>query len=281
MFVDATHERLARDVLGWMSAHRLFGDPRDCERTYLEQALVAATFGYLCSAAEVGESEYLRAAQFTAIFLYFDDTPNVDAHPAVVEWLGELERIGAGGSALEDFHASFADYRASLEEERRLDCSTLAREDYLQLRRRTIFVEPFLDHWRVLAGIDIEAPAREILRTGQGLARDLIILANDLGSLVRDTTAEHGEMNVVVRDAQLRGSSIEVAIERAIAQHNALVGQLRELVSLAEDSRERPLPTLARLLTRVVDGNIATMKLLTRRYTQSTALLDRLLAVAR
>jgi hypothetical protein len=276
MFVDATHRRIADEVHEWMRSHRLFGDPREREQTYREQALVAATFGCLCSAADVGEAEYLRAAQFTAIFLWFDDSSEAPSgeHPAVTEWLGGLEQLGAGRSALADFRLSFADYRASLDDERRSNCSTLAREDYLALRRRTIFVEPYLDHWRVLAGIDIDGPAREVLRSGQSLARDLIILANDLGSLVRDTTAEQREMNLIVRDAQL--DSLDMAVDRAIAQHNAMVSQLRELVSIAARSSEHPLPAFARLLTRVVDGNLATMRLLTGRYAQSSALLDRL-----
>lgn len=280
LFVDPIHQRIFRDVLGWMRGHRLFGDPIERESLYLEQALVAATFGYLCSAADVREAELLRAAQFTAIFLYFDDhTACVDddvEHPAIGEWLAELERIGNGGSALADFRLSFADYRASLEQERDLDRSTLAREDYLRLRRRTIFVEPYLDHWRVSLGIDVdpEAPTRELLATGQSLARDLIMLANDLGSLVRDTTAEHGEMNLIVRDAERLGSidPLGAATDRAIAEYNKLAGQLRELMPELDAK-------LARLLTRVVDGNLATMKLLTRRYAQSTPLLARLLLI--
>ena len=278
MLATAAHERVAREVLAWMRAHRLFGDPGEHEATYLEQATVAATFACLCSAADVGEAELLRAAQFTAIFLWFDDSGDAAAigseHPAVAEWLRALERVGEGRSALADFRASFADYRASLDEERRVDGSTLAREDYLQLRRRTIFVEPYLDHWRVSAGIDVDGPARATLRSGQELARDLIILANELGSLVRDTTTEQGEMNLIVRDAQLLGS-LEQAVDDAIAQYNALAEQLRALVC----SARAELPAFTQLLTRVVDGNIATMRLLTRRYAQSTALLDRLLSV--
>jgi hypothetical protein len=277
-FIDDTHERLMREVLAWMCSHRLFGDPREHERTYAQEALVAATFGYLCSAAHVGEAQWRLAAKFTAIFLYLDDTRDPDdAHPAIAEWLHELERIGAGRSALADFRVSFADYQASLVEERRLSLSALAREDYLALRRRTIFVEPYLDHWRVLAGIDVdpELPARELLCAGQGLARELIILANDLGSLVRDTTAEQTEMNLVVRDARQLGS-LDAAIDQAVAEYNAIAVQLRELVRQANAS----LPALAQLLARVVDGNNETMKLLGRRYTQSTALLERLLPIA-
>lgn len=276
--VDAAHERVARRVLGWMLAQQLFGDVREREATYLQEALVAATFARLCSAAGVGDDELLRAGQFTAIFLYLDDTTELEVllgeHPAINQWLGELEQLGAGTAALADFRASFADYRASLVEERRVDLATLTRDDYLKLRRRTIFVEPYLDCWRVLAGIDVapDSPARAQQRRGQDFARELIILANDLGSLVRDTTSEHGEMNLIVRDAALLGSQ-DAAVDRAIAEYNALVMQLRELVQSTE-------PKLGRLLTRVVDGNIATMKLLTRRYAHSTALLDRLLPVA-
>lgn len=268
VFIDDTHERTAQAVLAWTVAHELFGPPSERESLYLEQALVAATFGYLCSAAEAGEREYLCAAQFTAIFLYFDDCPSAAGeHAAVAQWLHALEQLGAGRSALADFRASFADYRASLADERCMHAAALTREQFLQLRRRTIFVEPYLDHWRVLAGID--------LRAGQELAREAILYANDLGSLARDTSVEQSEMNLIVLDAARLGS-LDAAIAAAVAHYNELLNQLGAVVATLARSSKRSEQALARLLVRVVDGNLATMRLLTRRYAQSAPLLDQL-----
>lgn len=292
-------------TLLWMRAHHLFGSLENT-REYQKQAVVAATFGYLCAPRRAEDGARQRAARFTAIFLYLDDTTSKSVmsdsqwhtfhaslidllrdrraadgaeHAAVAEWLAELRAIGQGApSALCDFERSFLDYCLSLDEERRADPAAMSEQEFLALRRRTIFVEPVLDHWRVVMGLEVPvaAPFRAELLAAQGMARDLVILANDLGSLVRDAGSETTEKNVILHRAQHRGERLEAAAERAVTEYNTRVAELqRALADIADSERSGAAwsAPLADLLAGLVDGDLDSMELLVQRYDRSESWL--------
>lgn len=307
VFVDATHAEVTRDVLRWMAEHRLFGALDGKLRDYQKQAIVAATFGCRCAPTGASPAARLHAAKFTALFLYLDDTTNRDvmsserwrnfhttliallrgdavgeSHAALAEWLRELREVGRGAAlALHDFEASFLDYCLSLNEERCADFATMGAEEFLKLRRRTIFVQPFLDHWRVSAAIDVSGddPGRSQLVAAQAMACDLIIWANDLGSLARDMGYETTEMSVVLLYARELG--VERGAERAIDEYNALLCDFRRLIDRDAATEPSWFASLADLLGGVVDGNLDTMLALEQRYSESSTWLHRLLRARR
>ncbi len=331
--VDRTHAEASDNVVCFMADHELFGPVEQHRPTYLQEAIVASTFGRLCGpsqpAAELStrrdaelctdaqlptddepstydkpstyDEQVRRAARFTAIFLYLDDTtnptvmaddrwrgfhdalmstldkgPGGTTHPALREWLEEFDAPSRQApTARADFDASFADYCRSLDDERGADLSAMTEAEFWALRRRTIFVEPYLDHWRVSMGLEVKADdaARDALHQGQALARDLIILANDLGSLQRDSTSETTEMSVVLWDVAERGCSLEAGAAAARQHYDQLLEQLRTQLDRLRD--EAPWgPRFADLIGRVVDGNLDTMVCLGQRYAQSTRWLD-------
>lgn len=283
-----------------MVEYGLFGGVESHGDTYVEKAMVAATFGRLCS-IDVDYAAYTRAAQFTAIFLYLDDTTNPDvmssahwqtfhsellraleegeseSHAALSAWLRDLEAASgtAESPALRDFQQGFEDYCRSLSDERTMDVARSSDAEFLQLRRRTIFVEPFIDHWRVSAGIEVSTddPEREKLLQGRALARDLIILANDLGSLARDSTSETTEMNLVLHYGNRMGSA-EAGVARAVDEYNALLREFEAMI--ARGSEQAWFRPYVALLCRVIEGNLDTMLLLGRRYAESSIWLARL-----
>lgn len=278
-----------------MEAHQLFGS-LDNEREYAKQAVVAATFGYRCGPSRADDRARLRTAQFTAIFLYLDDTTQPELmsdsrwsvfhraliaqlqsgvespdHTALAAWLAELRGIAGGASAaLADFNDSFLSYCLSLDDERRAVPAAMSESDFLNLRRRTIFVEPVLNQWRASMGINVgpSNPGRPFLLAAQGMARDLVILANDLGSLLRDSRAETSEKNLVLHWAQGAAGGLDAAARRAVAEYNTQVEALQHALAAADSSGVPFVAPLADLLTGLVDGNLDCMDLLAQRYVQ-------------
>lgn len=286
-----------------MESHRLFGS-LDNAREYAKEAIVAATFGYHCGPTRADDCSRLRTAKFTAIFLYLDDTthPQVMSadrwaafhasliallrgagqgaeHSALLDWLAELRRVGAGApDALADFDDSFLDYCLSLDDERRATPAAMSAQEFLDLRRRTIFVEPVLNQWRVSMGINVPPsdPFRPLLMAAQGMARDLVIFANDLGSLARDSTAEATEKNLILHDALRGDGQLGPAAERAIAAYNALVERLEQKLAEGRTAGAPFCAALADVLQGLVNGNLDSMAILEARYARSEPYLRRL-----
>ncbi|HLK60140.1 MAG TPA: terpene synthase family protein [Chthonomonadaceae bacterium] len=294
---------ITQRTLDWMQSHRMFGN-LDNVRAYQKQALVAATFGCRCVPSRANNSGRLRASKFTAIFLYLDAMTGRDVmsdqrwhafhaslmdllegreveeeHAALAEWLGELPEGGQDGAfALHDFQASLRDYCLSLNEARNSDLAAMSEEAFLALRRRTSFVMPYLDHWRVFLGIDVprEDPFRPTLEAAQAAARDLIILSNDLGSLVRDSTPGSIEKNIVLHHAQHHDVSRDVAAMWAVDTYNHRLHDLRRLLVCAYAPATSWQAPLANLLEGVVDGNLDTLLALEERYSRSDSWVRRL-----
>jgi hypothetical protein len=140
-------------------------------------------------------------------------------------------------------------------------------------------MDPYLDLWMILCGIDLDDTEEERFSEARALAVDLVLLANDLASVERDGKggASPDDLSLVHSYAREYGESEAAALERLIAQHNEMVA--RYLDAAAHALGDRPSPSAERyveLLTGVVEGNVASVRALGFRYPGAERVLARL-----
>lgn len=282
------------ETLGWLAAAS--GFDLAGERKVAGLASVASVYADLCAPRGASPRQHDLVARFTLLFFLVDDAsegevPNLLASDApwsigrytdaLRVWLVEFPEREAGHPRLRlRFAHAYHDYLAARRAEHAQGARVLGLEEHWEFRRRTIFMDPYLDLWLLLFGVDLDAIAEASFAEARGLAVDLVLLANDLASAERDskTGASPDDLNLIHTYARVHAESESLAVERLIAHYNGLVERYRAVTARA--LAERPGPhaeSYVEILNGVVDGNIASVRALGSRYPGSEPTLQRLL----
>jgi hypothetical protein len=295
-FASALGDRVIRALslrtLPWAEAHGvLAASGREHPEALV---VVASVFARLCAPPTPSERCLDVAARLLVVFFCIDDAENPDVPdltgrgaewslgpltPGLHAWLAELPELGTCPPALrESFTTSFHAYLGARRREASLS-GELSLDEHWNVRRRTIFVDPYLDMWLISMAVDTERIQLSRFAEARRLVTDIVLLANDLGSVDRDRAGgdSRDEPNLVTTYGRARGWSQDEAIERLITHHNELVAACRaEIASARRAERSPHADTYADLLAAVADGNLATMWTLTFRYRGVDAILKQL-----
>ncbi len=277
-----------RDAFAWATKQGLFaGQPAVAERACVN----AATYASLCAPASATERQLGLATTFTVVFFWLDDAdPRELAElvatswplalqrlPALARWCDEAVELEACRPELrEAWLDSLRIYLGALVDELAIDGSTVTVAQQLDLRRRNAFIDPYLDLWLALVDVAPLPGLEHAIARARWIARELIIYANDLGSLERDLAAarERPELNLVLTTAREQRCSPVDAAAALVEQHNALVAELAPLFTTIAATPAGAVP--AGVLRDVVVGNVLAMRALAERYAGSAAWLDAL-----
>jgi hypothetical protein len=283
-----TNER----TLDWARREIAVLDPARPESGLAKLVLVASTYATYCAPSAAPQRAFDLAARFILLFLLVDDAEKADAEglvapsgerwaigrftPALSSWLADCqEHFECCEPALAGtFEQSFHDYLVARADELRATTRPRTVEAHLAFRRRTIFLEPYIDLWMILLGI---APSEvAALDATRSAVIDVVLLANDLGSVARDGAGGEApdDLNLVTTVAAERLCSTEQAVDHLVEQHNVLVARLRDELG-ASDTGEHTAP-YADVLAGMADGNLDALLALRFRYPGAGATLGRL-----
>jgi hypothetical protein len=276
---EARRRALVRDAFAWATKRGLFtGQPAVAERACVN----AATYASLCAPVHATDRQLELATTFTVIFFWLDDADPRELAavldeplarmPALSRWRADARELDACRAELAiAWSESLHIYLAALVDELAIDRRRITVAQQLDLRRRNAFIDPYLDLWFAL--VDAAPLAVECARA-RWIGRELIIYANDLGSLVRVVAAdrERPELNLAITMAREQGCTADEAARSLVEQHDALCGELRGLLATIT----AVAPAWAGVLREVVIGNVLAMRALAERYAGSTARLDAL-----
>jgi hypothetical protein len=280
-----------RRALEWARTEIVPLDGALSEATLAKLVLVAATYGCNCAPTSAREDAFDRATRFILLFLLVDDAAKDDAlalvatsdqpwtigrfTPALRSWLGscEDELRRATPALCERLSQSFHDYLRARANELTEPDRPHGLEAHWAFRRRTIFLEPYIDLWMILLGIPPDVERSQ--PSARSTVIDIVLLANDLGSIERDAAGGEApdDLNLVTTLAAEVGGSREEAVERLIRQHDELIADLRRSLAGARGVAES---AYADLLAGMVDGNLDSLLALGFRYPGAGALLGRL-----
>jgi hypothetical protein len=142
-------------------------------------------------------------------------------------------------------------------------------------------MDPYLDLWMILDGVDLDELAEAEFARARALAVDLVLLANDLGSAERDARggASPDDLNLIHSYAREHGEDEAATVERLIRLYNELVGRYR--AALAQAIAARPSKHAQRygeILCGVVEGNVASVLALGFRYPGAEPVMRRLIS---
>jgi hypothetical protein len=299
-FAAALGDRAIRELLlrtlSWAEAHGVLAASG---REHPEGLVVlASVFARLCAPPAPSERGLDVVARLLVVFFCIDDAENPEVPdlvgrgaewslgpltPGLHAWLDELPELKTCRPTLrESFTTSFHAYV----EARRREASVsdeLSLDEHWNLRRRTIFMDPYVDLWLIAMGVDIERFELSRFAEARRLATDIVLLANDLGSIDGDRAGgdSRGELNLVTAYGRAWSWSQGEAIERLIVHHNELVAACGAEIAAARRAERSPdAEAYADLLVGIVDGNLDTMWTLTFRYRGVEAILRRLDRVA-
>ncbi|HWB78125.1 MAG TPA: hypothetical protein VG755_24340 [Nannocystaceae bacterium] len=276
---DSRRRALVNVASAWAAKQGLFS----VQAAVGERACVnAATYASLCAPVHASDRQLALATTFTVIFFWLDDADPrelaellaepVARMPVLSHWRADARELDACRPELtRAWSESLRIYLAALGDELALDRAAITVAQQLDLRRRNAFIDPYLDLWFAL--VDAAPLAAECARA-RWIGRELIIYANDLGSLDRDLAAsrERPELNLAITMAREQGITAELAARSLVEQHDALCAELRALLTTIA----AVAPAWAGVLREVVIGNVLAMRALAERYAGSTARLDAL-----
>ena len=267
------------------------------ERRLPALVTVACVYAQLCAPRAASQRAYDLVARFTLLFFLLDDAtegelPDLLADdatwsigrytPALRTWLSEFtERERAHPRLRELFSHAYHDYLAARRAGHGQGARPLGVDEHWEFRRRTIFMDPYLDLWMILLDIDWDALAEAPFAEARGLAVDLVLLANDLGSAERDAKggASPDDLNLIHTYARVHDETEAAALERLVAHYNALVERYRAVLAQALAERAGPhAVNYAEILNGVVEGNVASVRALGFRYPGSAPVMQRLLS---
>lgn len=296
VLTDPFTRDLTRRTLDWVRAHRVFEGDRLENSARL--VVVASVYARLCSPSAATERQYQVAALFTLLFFYVDDAPAAELPsllagtepwsvgrltPSLRAFLDDFREMEACTTELRDnLLRSYHDYLRARAEELTNKARPLSVDGHWAFRRKTIFMDPYIDHWMILLGIDTTRFATGDFAAARRTATDIVLLSNDLGSVERDRPGGQSPDDLNLIDAYVteRGWTRSEAVERLITLHNEMVTEVRSaLGAAARVSGAPPAFAYADLLTGIVDGNLGSLRALKFRYTGITATLRRLDAV--
>jgi hypothetical protein len=287
--------RLASDTLRWL----VTGSSVDIAREKRVPVLVtvASVYAHLCAPVGATQRDSDVMARFTLLFFLVDDAaleelPHLLATNgdwtigrytgALRAWLAECSELASAPAALrERFARAYHDYLASRKAEQEHKSRPLTLAAHWAFRRRSIFMDPYLDLWMIVRGVDPDELGSAPFAEARALAVDLVLLANDLGSAERDAQggAAPDDLNLIHSYAREHGETEPAAIERLIQHYNELVGRFR--AALARASAARPgahAQSYAEILSGVVEGNVASVLALGFRYPGAEPLMRRLIS---
>lgn len=297
VLVDCETRDLAERTVGWGLANELFSSGEELgidHDTSLRWTVVASVFARHCCPSGAPAASRDAAARFLSLFLHVDDAPPhmLGRLPRDGEWVGgELEpvwrawsqeivaRCKCSGALVGNLQRSFRRCLAAIRHESTLEPLLLSLQEHWDIRRRTIFVDPYLDLWLVLLGFDDVDGVLAAFGEVRVQAVEIILLCNDLASLQRDRPGglSPHDLNLVDTYARVRTTATDAAFEHMVTLHNVLVGRFRDTVDhLARASGGPEGEVYADLLTQVVDGHWKTLWALPDRYPGSSEVLRRL-----
>jgi hypothetical protein len=292
---DPALAETARSALEWLTARGSVEARAD--RRLPALVTVASVYARLCAPTGASERHFDVATRFTSLFFLVDDAelgelPDLLATeaswsigrytPALRGWLSEFhEQESAEPRLRERFARAYHDYLAARRAEHAHKTRPLDLAEHWAFRRRSIFMDPYLDLWLMLLGVELDAVAEAPFTTARELAVDLVLLANDLASLERDRRggASPDDLNLVHTFARQHGVSDAEAQEQLIGEHNRLVQRYRAALESAVAARPGPhAERYADLLSGVIDGNVGSVRVLGFRYPGAEPTLQRLAA---
>jgi hypothetical protein len=300
---DAETRALTLRTLGWAEAHGVLtalppahaaGEPTKAATL----VVVASVYAKLCAPTSPPARSLDLAARFTLVFFFIDDAPAEGLAALVSDeadwsvgpltgalraWLSELREMdGCPASLRESFTRSFHAYIRARRLEPALVSGKLPLDRHWEIRRQTIFMDPYLDQWLISMGVDTEAFRQDDFADARRTGTDIVLLSNDLGSVDRDRLGGDApdDLNLVDAYAAANGWTPRETVERLIDVHNGMVARYRgELARALERNRARAAEAYADLLTGVVDGNLGSLRALDFRYRNVGDVLDRLALV--
>jgi hypothetical protein len=289
--------RLAEDTLHWLAASSGVDLSAARERSVPALVTVASVYARLCAPAGASERDYDVLARFTLLFFLVDDAALHEVPDLLAEnqpwsigrytralrtWLAETHELTAANAGLrERFAHAYHDYLAARRAEHAQHAAPLSVDDHWALRRRSIFMDPYLDLWLIVEGVELAELAEQPFAAARALAVDLVLLANDLASAERDAQggASPADLNLIHSYARAYGEAEPAAIERLIELHNEMVERYRAAVGLAIAARPGPhAASYAEILTGVVEGNVASVRALGFRYSGAEPVMQRLIS---
>lgn len=267
------------------------------ERRLPALVTVASVYATHCAPPDASERDFDVVARFTLLFFLVDDAAltelpdllaadaawSIGRHtPALRAWLAEFHEQAAAPTQLrERFAGAYHDYLAARKAEHQHQSRPPNVSAHWAFRRRTIFMDPYLDLWMILRRIDPQGVGQPYFAEARALAIDLVLLANDLGSAERDSKsgASPDDLNLIHSYASEHQESEAAAIERLLALYDDLAQRYRATTAQAvaagaTENAQRYLD----LLSGVVEGNVASVLALGFRYPGAAALMKRLSA---
>ncbi len=286
-YASSDHRRLHETVHRWGWDTGVYAPEVERPAAWVSSH-AAASYTYFCAPVTIWDA-LTPSAELTLFFFCLDDAwllrPSVgtstgasfDAagqHCTVSTWFDQVQRDPAyDGRLKERFRTDFQRYCEGLREEAHIQRETCTYSVHWRIRQKTVFVDPFVSHWQVLCGIfDHPLTEQRATRTRR-LVREVIILANDIGSFVRDESTGQ-DLNLAVLRAREERTDVQTAIAWLIERHNDKVRELSALLSDLGDSE--PACRYRQLIRAVGDGNRRVMFFLTDRYPDPLGLLAQL-----
>ena len=292
--VDDRHREIFERLLEWCGQTCPGGHPA---RDHLRPAFESATFAGFCSQPDSTMDELLLMAKFVAIFFVMDDA-STQAHQDFVRYLDGsaapgpeefvawfralVAEMGERGMRTAAFQEAVRDLSAAILDERVLGYP-VTPANYVAIRRQTIANEPYVRCWIAQRHRDLndrEARVWDGLAMGD-LAKDILAVVNDLGSIERDVAPSSGrpEMNYLM--VQREGpTGLADRIEAAIADANRMFAQAQNRLQIAaEASITLNSPALADhvdFFTWLINGNTKSTIHLAHRYPGATERLMRI-----
>lgn len=310
--IDETHRAIAAEALSWIVEQRVYvdrwGQP-DVEES-ARRALIASTFAYFCSPPDATESRashvsgnplcgYYLAAQFVFLFLIIDESSSaaecacyrdlvrafingeeihVDEVRAqtVLQFLRNLRQYS---NDMSPFLGRLNEFCAYSVAELEVSRAAIDLAKFAELREVLIAVTIYSALWEAIGGLVLSRDERELALPLHRKACELQWIANDLGSLARDSgqwvqaSRDREDVNLVLVLAREQGLSIQAARERVVRRHNQLVGEFddeyRRRCLVADGDLRRYLDGIP----RSVNGNrAATIYLNSVRFSAEPAL---------
>lgn len=295
---------VSHSVVEWALELELFGDVSESNRlgTYEKELVVATVFVARCSPMSRSMQHREHAIRMVVLFLWLDDVAGDDSvvqdewdHiscellqtldgrsvsnvgvAAWGRWLTELLRWAPDlPRSRSVFLGALRAFFEALAREREIKGRPdIGLEAYWGIRRNTIFVEVFVDYWRICQGIELSEQEELDVSSLRRLACDVTIISNDIASVLREHPDR--DLNLAFLLAREHGCTVERAAESMVSMYNAAIADFRA-------KRDRLLASGAEHVSRYIDvlivqidGNLQSMVELSHRYPDSVGWIERL-----
>ncbi len=269
------HELSAPELCDWVLTSLIELDVFPSSEVLQKRVPQVVVFAYQCAPRRASRAGLLAAVEFLFVFFLFNDdwaeasalhTAPASEAPAKVryirDWLARVE--GDLGKRSGRFFQAFRAYYESL----RIEAGYAARpghpsfEEYVDRRSgryQWVATAPYIELWEATEGLHLSSADRVTTDPLKELGVELTYLANDIGSVLRDS--EHKNY-VRFMQARESGSSIERAIElteEVYRDKARAFAELAQRVELGSDCAR-----YADLVASVTDGNLRATSLLSR-----------------